>query len=146
MSAPEASMNRRQDVDGDNMASDDVYAELNARLKYPPSEYLRGILRKLVTLEEAQLLLDLPARPVELAEKSGLDEEAAQRKLQEFMERGLVIRTSKGLFCFAHDMTQLHDSNLSSAGKWIDTELLDLWRDFRDAEWAQTMAGGLGDS
>jgi len=128
------------------VSSDDVYAELNARLKYPQSEYLRRILQKLVTLEEAKMLLQLPAQPAELALKSGLDEEAARRQLQEFMERGLVIRTSKGLFCFAHDMTQLHDSNLSSAGKWIDTELLDLWRDFRDAEWAQTMAGGLGDS
>lgn len=128
------------------MASDDVYAELNARLKYLPSEYLRRILRKLVTLEEAQLLLDLPARPAELAERSGLDEEPAQRKLQDFMERGLVIRTSKGLYCFHRDMTQLHDANLSSAEKWVDTELLDLWRDFRDAEWMQTMGSGLGDS
>jgi Pyruvate/2-oxoacid:ferredoxin oxidoreductase delta subunit len=62
------------------------------------------------------------------------------------MERGLIIRTSKGLFCLARDMTQLHDANLSSAEKWVDTELLDLWRDFRDAEWKQTMASGLGDS
>jgi hypothetical protein len=128
------------------LESDVVYAELNARLKYPPSEHLRRILRKLVTLEEAALLLQLPAEPAELAQKSGLSQEAAEHKLQEFMERGLIIRTSKGLFCFAHDMTQLHDSNLSSAPKWIDTELLDLWRDFRDAEWAQTMAGGLGHS
>ena len=128
------------------MASEDVYAELNARLKYPSSEHLRRILQKLVTLEEAELLLQLPAQAAEFAEKSGLDQEAAQRKLQEFMERGLVIRTSKGLFCFAHDMTQLHDSNLSSAEKWVDTELLDLWRDFRDAEWMETLGGGLGDS
>jgi Pyruvate/2-oxoacid:ferredoxin oxidoreductase delta subunit len=133
-------------VEGGNVPSEDVWAELNARLKYPPSEYLRRILRKLVTFEEAELLLHLPAQPADLARKSGLDEQAAQRKLDEFMERGLIIRTSKGLFCFAHDMTQLHDSNLSSAEKWIDTELLDMWRDFRDAEWAQTMAGGLGDS
>jgi len=128
------------------MKTGDVYTELNSRLKYPPSEYLRRILRKLVTPEEAKLLLQLPAQPAELAQKTGMDEEAAQRKLQEFMERGLIIRTSKGLFCFAHDMTQLHDSNLSSAEKWVDNELLDLWRDFRDAEWKQTMAGGLGDS
>jgi len=128
------------------MTSEDVWAELNARLKYPPSEYLRRILQKLVTLEEAELLLQLPAQPSELAQKSGLDEQEAESKLKEFMERGLIIRTSKGLFCFAHDMTQLHDSNLSSAAKWIDMELLDLWRDFRDAEWAQTMAGGLGES
>jgi Pyruvate/2-oxoacid:ferredoxin oxidoreductase delta subunit len=128
------------------VATDDVYIELIARLKYPQSERFRRILQKLVTPEEGELLLLLPAEPAELAQKSGMDEEAAQRKLQEFMERGLVIRTSKGLFCFAHDMTQLHDANLASAEKWIDTELLDLWRDFRDNEWAQIMAGGLGDS
>lgn len=127
------------------MATDDVYTELVARLKYPQSERLRRILQKLVTPEEGQLLLQLPLEPAELAQKMGLDEEAVQRKLQEFMERGLAIPTSKGV-CFAHDMTQLHDSTLSSAEKWIDTELLDMWRDFRDAEWAQTMAGGLGDS
>ena len=128
------------------MATDAVYSELNARLKYPQSEYLRRILRKLVTPEEGELLLQLPAQPADLAQKTGMDEEAAQNKLQEFMERGLIIRTSKGLFCLARDMTQLHDANLSSAEKWVDTELLDLWRDFRDAEWKQTMAGGLGDS
>jgi Pyruvate/2-oxoacid:ferredoxin oxidoreductase delta subunit len=128
------------------MATDDVYSELNTKLKYPQSEYLRRILRKLVTPEEGELLLQLPAQPADLAQKTGMDEEAAQHKLQEFMERGLIIRTSKGLFCLARDMTQLHDANLSSAEKWVDTELLDLWRDFRDAEWKQTMASGLGDS
>jgi len=128
------------------VATGDVYTELIARLKYPQSERLRRILQKLVTPEEGKLLLQLPAQPAELAQKSGLAKGEAQRKLQEFMKRGLVIRTSKGLFCFAHDMTQLHDANLSSAGKWVDTELLDLWRDFRDNEWAQTMAGVLGDS
>jgi formate hydrogenlyase subunit 6/NADH:ubiquinone oxidoreductase subunit I/predicted transcriptional regulator len=128
------------------VAIDDVYTELNARLNYPPSERFRRVLQKLVSLEEGKLLLELPAEPAELARKFGLDEETAQRKLQEFMERGLVIRTSKGLFCFPHDMTQLHDANLSSAEKWVDTELLDLWKEFRDGEWAETMAGGLGES
>lgn len=128
-----------------NVATDDVYTELMARLNYPQSERFRRVLQKLVTPEEGKLLLELPAEPAELAQKSGLDEEAVQRKLQEFMERGLAIPTSKGV-CFARDMTQLHDSNLSSVEKWIDTELLDLWKEFRDGEWAQTMAGGLGDS
>ena len=128
------------------MTTSDVYSELNTKLNYPQSDYLRRILKKLITPQEGKLLLQLPALPEELAHKAGLSEKEACRILQEFMERGLVIRTSKGLFCFAHDMTQLHDSNLSSAGKWVDTELLDLWRDFRDAEWKQTLAGGLGDS
>jgi len=128
------------------MNTGDIYTELNAKLQYPQSERLRRILQKLVTPEEGDLLLQLPAQPAELAQKTGMIEEAAQRKLEEFMQRGLVIRTSKGLYCFAHDMTQLHDANLSSADKWVDTELLDLWRDFRNSEWAKTMAGGLGDS
>ncbi|GAG01140.1 unnamed protein product, partial [marine sediment metagenome] len=127
------------------MATSDVYTELMARLKYPQSERFRRVLQKLMTPEEGKLLLELPAEPAELARKSGMDEETVQRKLQEFMERGLAIPTSKGV-CFARDMTQLHDSNLSSAEKWIDTELLDLWKEFRDGEWLQTLSGGLGDS
>jgi ferredoxin len=99
-----------------------------------------------VTPEEGKMLLKLPAQPAELAQEMGLDEGETERRLLEFMERGLVIRTSKGLFCLPHDMTQLHDANLASAEKWIDTELLDLWLDYRDNEWAKKMAGGLGDS
>lgn len=128
------------------METIDIYTELATRLKDPSSERLRRIMQKLVTPEEGELLLLLPAQPSELAQRAGLDEMAAERKLCEFMERGLVIRTSKGLFCLPHDMTQLHDANLSSADKWIDDELLALWRDFRDNEWAEKMAGGLGDS
>ena len=128
------------------METTDVYTELTTRLKDPTSERLRRIWQKLVTPEEGKLLLQLPAQSEELAQKTGLDEDTAKHKLHEFMERGLVIRTSKGLYCLPHDMTQLHDANLASADKWIDNELLDLWVDYRDNEWAQKMAGGLGDS
>jgi ferredoxin len=128
------------------MEASDVYTELTARLKDPGSEGLRRIWQKLVTPEEGKMLLQLPAQPTELAKKMGLDEEETERRLLEFMERGLVIRTSKGLFCLPHDMTQLHDANLASADRWVDTELLDLWLDYRDNEWAKKMASGLGDS
>ncbi len=128
------------------MSTNDVYTELLERLKDPESERLRRILQKLVTPEEGKLLLELPAQPDELAQKTELDKETAEHILQEFMERGLVIRTSKGIFCLPHDMTQLHDANLSSEDKWIDTVLLDLWLDYRNNEWTQKIAGGLGDS
>jgi len=128
------------------METSEIYTELTTRLKDPTSERLRRIMEKLVTPEEGELLLHLPAQPAELAQKTELDEEATQQKLHEFMERGLVIRTSKGVYCLPHDMTQLHDANLSSDEKWVDDELLSLWKDFRDNEWAATMAGGLGDS
>ncbi len=128
------------------MEAAEIYTELITRLKDPTSERLRCIMEKLVSPEEGELLLHLPAQSAELAEKAGLSGESAQQKMQGFMERGLIIRTSKGVFCLPHDMTQLHDANLSSADKWIDNELLDLWKDYRDNEWAVKMAGGLGDS
>ena len=127
------------------METGDVYTELVKRLNYTGSESLLRVLQKLFTPDEGRLLLQLPAEPSDLARKSGTDEETVQRKLEEFMERGLVIPTSKG-FCFARDVTQLHDSTLSSDEKWIDTEILDLWKELQETEWIQRMASGLGDS
>ncbi len=127
------------------METGDVYTELVDRLNYTGSESLLRVLQKLFTPDEGRLLLQLPAELSELAHKSGTDEETVQRKLEEFMERGLVIPTSKG-FCFARDVTQLHDSTLSSDEKWVDTEILDLWKELQETEWIQRMASGLGDS
>ena len=127
------------------METGDVYTELVKRLNYTGSESLLRVLQKLFAPDEGRLLLQLPAEPSDLARKSGTDEETVQRKLEEFMERGLVIPTSKG-FCFARDVTQLHDSTLSSDEKWIDTEILDLWKELQETEWIQRMASGLGDS
>lgn len=123
------------------MSNEDVYAEVMERLKYPQSEYLSRLLRKLMTAEEAKLLLALPAETGELAVRFGLDEETIKGKLQEFMERGLVI-PSKGEPRFARDVARLHDATLSSAEKWVDSELLDLWKEFYENEWFAAMNEG----
>ena len=123
------------------MSKDDVYTEVMERLSYPKSEYLARLLRKLMPPEEAKLLLALPAKTAELAAQFGLDEETIKRKLQEFMERGLVI-PSKGEPRFARDVARLHDATLSSAEKWVDTELLDLWKDFYENDWFAAMNEG----
>jgi Pyruvate/2-oxoacid:ferredoxin oxidoreductase delta subunit len=127
------------------MVSSDVYTELVARLNYPGSVRLLRILHKLVTPEEGKLLLELPVEPSELAQKLGLEEGVVQQKIHELMERGLVVPTSKGFF-FTRDMTQLHDSTLSSGEKWINNEILDMWKEFQETEWIQRMASGFGDS
>ena len=126
------------------METNDVYVELAERLKYPGSERLLKILRKLVNLEEGRLLLELPAEPDELARKMGMGRDNVELKLREFVEKGIAIPTSKGV-CMARDLTQLHDANLSSDDRWLDTELLDLWKDFQESEWLQSMSD-LGDS
>ena len=117
----------------------EVYAQLMERLHFPKSEYLPRILDKIVSPDDARLLLDLPAGVSELAAKHGMDEETIAGKLQEFMAKGLAISGSKGPR-LARDITQFHDSNISSADQWVDEELLDLWRDFYEAEWLPTMS------
>ena len=118
---------------------DDIYTKVMERLNHPKSEYMDRILRKSMTPEEAEMLLALPAEPAELANRFGLDEKTIEGKLEEFMERGLAI-PSKGKLRFAQDVARLHDASLSSAEKWVDTELLDLWKEFRDKEWFVSMA------
>ena len=108
---------------------------------YRESPYLDRILQKLMTREEAEMLLALPSTPAELSTRFGLDEETIKSKLSEFMERGLAI-PSKGELKFAGDMVRLHDATLSSAEKWVDTELLDLWREFHEKDWFTAMNEG----
>ena len=121
------------------MKENDIYIEIANRLNQSNSKILPRILKKLISPEDAKLLLMLPAEPSELAKQTGSDEAAIRNKLQEFLERGLVFPTSKGPQV-ARDATQLHDASLSSADKWIDEELLDLWKEYHETEWIPSTA------
>jgi len=123
------------------MKTDNIYIEIANKLNQPNSKILPRILRKLISPSDANLLLMLPAEPAELAKRTGLDENAVKQKLQEFLERGLVFPTSKGPQ-LARDYTQLHDATLSSVDKWIDNEILDLWKEFHEVEWIPNTAAG----
>jgi len=117
------------------METRDTYVNLLQKMNCPDpnSGRMHRIIRKLVTPQEAGLLLALPAEPADLAHKTGMPEETVQLKLREFQEKGLVVPTSKGLR-LVRDVVQFHDANLSSSEKWVDTELLDMWKDFYEAE------------
>ena len=123
------------------MASD-VYSELLTKLNYFGSAHLRPVMQKLVTPEEGRLLMELPAEPAELAEKLGWDEESVSSQLAELRQRGLVVDTRKGPQ-FLRSVPQLHDITTCSAGEWVDTELLDLWKEFYGVD--QEKAIGLAD-
>lgn len=117
------------------METKDIYTNVLQKMNCPDpnSSRMHRIIRKLVSLEEAGLLLALPSEPAELAQRTGMPEETVQLKLQEFMEKGLVVPTSKGLR-LVRDVVQFHDANLSSSAKWVDSELLDMWKDFYEVE------------
>ena len=127
------------------MKTDKIYIEIANKLNQPNSKILPKILSKLISSSDANLLLMLPAEPAELAKRTGLDVGTVKQKLQEFLERGLVFPTSKGPQ-LARDYTQLHDATLSSVDKWIDNELLDLWKEFHEVEWIPSTAAGPGES
>jgi H+/Na+-translocating ferredoxin:NAD+ oxidoreductase subunit B len=117
------------------MEAKDIYVKVLERINVPDpnGELMHKIIRKMITPEEGELLLALPAEPAEIAAKMGMTEEKVQRKLREFMEKGLVVPTSKGPR-LVRDVLQFHDASLSSSEKWVDTELLDMWRDWYEAE------------
>ena len=127
------------------MKDDNIYTEIAKKLNQPNSKILPKILKKLVTPADAKLLLMLPAEPSALVKQTGLDEKTIKQKLQEFLERGLIFPTSKGPQ-LARDYTQLHDATLSSLDKWIDNDLLDLWKEFHEVEWIPSTAAGPGES
>ena len=117
----------------------EVYMSLCERLRYPPSPYLLKILEKMITPEEGLILLELPEAPHNIAKKVNLKEEKVRQKLNEFLQRGLVVSTKRGLQ-LAREVTQLHDASLASDDRFIDQELLDLWKEFYEAEWCQSLA------
>ena len=84
------------------MVETDVYAELASRMKYPKSERLKLIFKKLANLEEAKILLELPTTSDEIAKKLNLDKETVDTRIAELYQKGLAIPTSKGYFLPQH--------------------------------------------
>ena len=122
------------------MTTGEIYSKLIEKINYPnpKSERLLRIFRKLVNPDEARLLLELPSEPPDLARKLGVNEDAVRKMIRELTEKGMIITTGKGPR-MVRDVTQFHDANLASSDKWVDTELLDLWKDFYEVEWFPTM-------
>ncbi len=122
------------------MLTEEIYTKLIEKINYPntKSEYLLRIFRKLASPDEARLLLELPSEPADLARKLGVDEDTVKRQIRELTEKGMIITTAKGPR-MVRDVTQFHDANLASSEKWVDTELLDLWKDFYEVEWFPTL-------
>ena len=114
------------------MAGIDVFARLTLLMRYPKSQRLRAIFEKLLTLEEAEILLELPAPSEEIALKMNLDKETVDAKIEELYQKGLAVPTSKGYFP-PRAIVQLHDTTLTDPG--LTTEVADLWQEFSEEEW-----------
>lgn len=112
----------------------DVYNKLGEKLKVPPSSYIPEVISKLVTPEDAEMLLELPATPKELAETLKMNEDTAKRKLDEFVRKGLAfgfIKEGQLRYFFARSVAQLHDATSAAVFNNLDwpsrEEVLELW-------------------
>ena len=114
------------------MAGIDVFARLTSLMRYPKSQRLRAIFEKLLTLEEAEILLELPAPSEEIARKMNLDKETVDAKIEELFQKGLAVPTSKGYFP-PRAVVQFHDTTLTDPN--LTTEVADLWQEFSEEEW-----------
>jgi len=116
----------------------DPFRALAANLHYPDSPTLPTLLKTLVTPEEAEWLLALPATPADLAARVGRPEAQITEALQDLYMRGLVfVRDSApdGLVYRVPEAGQLMDYILFD-GRYdkLGERFLDLWRDFYNNE------------
>ena len=87
-----------------------VYMELAKKYKGEKSSYIPLILARLLSPEDAELVLALPAASTEeLAEKLNRDKDALKEKVQELYEKGVLYFTRKGIRP-PHNWIEIHDA------------------------------------
>lgn len=115
----------------------DHYKELSALHGWPDSKYLPLILKKMVTPEQAEIMLQLPSSTEKLAEIFGMESEKLEQNLQELFEKGIVFSSKKG-WRTGRQVDSLHDLTLSNKKYWNSyggREIADLWNAFERLEW-----------
>ncbi len=68
----------------------DAYDALRHKLRFPKSDYLRRLLELLISLEEAQVLAELPSPSEEIAAKLNHPKEIVERRIETLIDKGLV--------------------------------------------------------
>lgn len=124
------------------MSTDAAYMWLAERNRKPDSEMLHRILEVAMTPEEARFLLELPASNADLAAKFNMEEKAVEEKILGLAQRGLVVRSRRGLR-YPGALGTLHDNILASAPQYIPPGIGKLWMDFYEAGWWKEIADEL---
>jgi len=114
----------------------DPYALLAERLDYAPLPELLSILGRLMSPEEALLLLELPGQPDELVQRLTISPDALADRLADLVRRGLVFPTRKGVRP-CRDVEELHALTLAVAEQYVPDGVLDLWKEFYEADWCR---------
>ncbi len=108
-----------------------IYKEL-AKTMLPPSDHselMLEILKLVMTPEEVEIIMALPASTVDLAAKFNQNEKAIEEKIYDFMRRGLVHPSPEGPV-FYKEVGLLQDEMLSSDPALVSIKLIRLWDEY----------------
>lgn len=105
-----------------------IYSEIAEKMKMGTSKALPKLLRKMVDVDEAKILRELPATSEDISRALSLDKAAVDKKLQYFFERGLVTPGKNGWNLHSHRVL-LKDHIGSANPKYNDNEVFDLARE-----------------
>jgi hypothetical protein len=122
------------------MNQSDAYTQIAERHGYGGSERYRRILEFLMSPLQAEMAIELPCPPEELAQKFNLDVERVKAELDDLYIKGVVFPRNfetREHYRLARSVYQLHDSTQSMLGMdpHKEPELFQLWQDFTEKEW-----------
>jgi len=78
------------------MAVEEVYYDIARGMKDSELEYLPRLLAKMFTLEEANIVRELPAPPEDIARELGLDAEHVKKTCKKLVREGKILQTDRG--------------------------------------------------
>ena len=105
---------------------DPIYHEIAKKMNMSDNRTLPKLLKKMVDLDEAKIMAQLPGTSEDISKALSLDKEAVDEKLQIFFERGLIAPGKDDGWNLHGHRVMLKDHIGSANPKWHTPEILDL--------------------
>ena len=128
------------------MNVEDVYVRIAGKVQMPNSRWIPMILKKIITPEEAGILLEMPFSVSEFAQKYNLSLKESENKLEDLANKGVCIPLEKEgtlkYFCVSN-IIQVHDATIHGALNKnyspVPFEIIEMWKNFRETEWFEML-------
>jgi len=128
------------------MNDSDVFEAIADKVKMPGSRWIPMILKKLITLDEGRVLLEMPLSVPDFARKYHVSTVEAEERLEELANKGVSIPLMKEgelKYCCVSGIIQVHDAAIHGALNRnyspVPMEIVEMWRMFRETEWLEVL-------
>lgn len=115
-----------------------IYEKMTDKIGLHGSKLITELFKMIASHEEAELLMQMPGTPEQLAESIGGKVEYIEKICTQVYHKGLAFKTYKGDkvgYKMCRDLVQFHDATIL----WPEApvEYLDKWQRFMEEEWPQ---------